>query len=165
MLAIHPINQQHVFDELLERFGNDRDPEITRDDVESLKYLEWSIKETMRLFPMVAIISRQNIAPIDIKGTTIPPGTSLAVNIQRVHRDQKYWGADADIFKPSRFDPKNFNNINQYCYLAFSGGPRHCVGMYTHSTYIFLFLLKKYFAIALCHIPFCSTHKNFKRSY
>lgn len=128
MLAIHPSDQQKVFDELHERFGNDRDPQMTREDVESLKYLDWSIKETMRMFPIVAIISRQNIAPIEIKGTTIPPGTSLAVNIQRVHRDPKYWGADANIFKPSRFQPESFNKLNQYCYLAFSGGPRHCVG-------------------------------------
>lgn len=128
MLAMHPIHQQQVFDELHERFGNDRDPEMTREDVESLHYLEWSIKESMRMFPMVMIISRQNVAPIEIKGTTIPTGTSLAVNIQKVHRDPKYWGADADIFKPCRFDPNSFNKLSQYCYLAFNGGPRHCVG-------------------------------------
>lgn len=128
MLALHPSHQLRVFVEIHKRFGNDRDPEITRDDVESLQYLDWSIKETMRMTPMVSMISRQNNAPIQIKGITIPAGTSLGVNIQRVHRDPKYWGADADIFKPSRFDPKSFNKLNPYCYLAFSGGPRQCVG-------------------------------------
>lgn len=112
-------------------FAGNKDPiEITRDDVENMKYTEMCIKETMRLYPIVAMISRQNDVTLKFHNCEIPPGASLVVNIHWAHRDPKYWGEDANVFKPSRFTKENFAKIHPYAYLAFSGGPRNCVGKF-----------------------------------
>lgn len=48
--------------------------------------------------------------------------------IREVQIDRKYWGDDANNFKPERFYGENLKNINQNAYLPFSKGPRICPG-------------------------------------
>lgn len=128
-MAIYQDHQQKVYDELQTIFPTNDPPQITRENIENMLYTEWCIKETMRLYPIVALISRQNDRSLQLLGKCeIPAGTSIAINIHRIHRDPKYWGADANVFKPNRFERENFEKLHPYCYLPFSGGPRNCLG-------------------------------------
>jgi len=56
-MARHPDIQELVVQELNEVFGND-DRTPTLSDLRRLKYLEQCIKETLRLYPSVPMISR-----------------------------------------------------------------------------------------------------------
>ena len=56
-LARHPDIQELVVQELNEVFGND-DRTPTLSDLRRLKYLEQCIKETLRLYPSVPLMSR-----------------------------------------------------------------------------------------------------------
>lgn len=50
------------------------------------------------------------------------------LNVLTLHRDPKYWGDDAHLFIPERFEPDNFVKIHPYAFVPFSGGPRTCLG-------------------------------------
>ncbi|HKD75326.1 MAG TPA: cytochrome P450, partial [Ktedonobacterales bacterium] len=38
-------------------------------------------------------------------------------------------GGDAQEFKPERFDPAHPQEVPQFAYFPFGGGPRMCIGM------------------------------------
>lgn len=56
MLSRHPEEQQKVYREIQSVIGNKSS--ITIEDLQELKYLECVIKETLRLYPSVPLISR-----------------------------------------------------------------------------------------------------------
>lgn len=41
-----------------------------------------------------------------------------------VQRNKKYWGDDADQFKPERFEPQNFEKVHPYAYIPFTGNKK-----------------------------------------
>ena len=61
------------------------------------------IKETMRLFTVAPILSRKASEEVEIDGFLIPKGTNFLLAIDAMHKDEKYWGKDAHLFKPERF--------------------------------------------------------------
>ena len=54
LLGAHPEHQEKCYAELKDIKG-----EITWDDLSKMTYLEWCIKEALRIFPSVALIGRQ----------------------------------------------------------------------------------------------------------
>jgi cytochrome P450 len=65
----------------------------------------------MRLFPVQPVILRwiadktQSIRDPDTGAAHIlPPGTVVNVNCVALHRNPKYWGPDANEFRPQRWD-------------------------------------------------------------
>jgi cytochrome P450 len=127
MLAMHKDIQKKVIDEI--------DTVLMQDglitDYESaykLTYLETVIKETMRLFPILPLVARETTDEIELDGYVIPEGTIINIFSFGVQRNKKYWGEDAHLFKPSRFEPENIRNVHQYAYIPFTGGQRMCIG-------------------------------------
>lgn len=60
-------------------------------------------------------------------------GQNVAFCIYAMHRRVDLYGADAESFKPERWEDKDFplfqNTLNkQWGYLPFNGGPRVCLG-------------------------------------
>lgn len=129
MLALHQEVQNKVVEEIREVFGSDQDNEITFDDLSKLTYLEMVIKESLRHYPVGPFIARQTTEDFPLSGGVIPKGAIILMNIQKLHKDPKYWGPDADQFNPERFLPEKFDKMHPYTYLAFSGGPRNCIGI------------------------------------
>lgn len=64
MLAIHQAVQEKAFKEVLDIFGNS-DRDITKEDLQNLRYLEMVIKETLRMFPAITLFQRQ--LAVDLK--------------------------------------------------------------------------------------------------
>lgn len=64
-LALHPQIQEEVYAEQEEIFHNE-DREITNDDLNRMELLERVIKETMRVFPTVPLISRNIKGDVDL---------------------------------------------------------------------------------------------------
>jgi cytochrome P450 len=136
MLAMHPNVQQKAYEEVKQFFESCHD-EVTLNDVTNLPYLEIVVKETMRLFPAASMVGRQTTGTVKMgKGTfdnhqsyndrnptgkhEIPPDVLVHVNIFSVHRNPKYWGDDAELFVPERFEAERFSKIHPYAYLPFT---------------------------------------------
>ncbi|MGH8766135.1 MAG: cytochrome P450, partial [Burkholderiales bacterium] len=96
--------------------------------VEQLVLVQQVIKESMRLYPPVPLLSRQCVAPARLRDLDIVPGATIAMPIYAMHRHAKRW-EDPDSFDPTRFAPEREAKIPRYQYLPFGAGPRICIGM------------------------------------
>jgi len=96
--------------------------------IERLVLVQQVLKESMRLYPPVPLLSRQCVAPVRLGGVDILPGATVAVPIYAVHRHARRW-EDPDAFDPARFAPEREAKIPRYQYLPFGAGPRICIGM------------------------------------
>ncbi|KAI5645178.1 cytochrome p450 domain-containing protein [Phthorimaea operculella] len=125
MLARHAQTQEKVYEELQEVFG-DSDRPLVPEDLQSLKYLDIVIKESIRLYPPSVTVLRRATKDLELPtGETVLEGCGIMVNIWAVHRNPEYWGADADEFRPERFlEPLK----HPAQYMPFSVGPRNCPG-------------------------------------
>jgi len=127
MLAMHPEVQRKAVVELKEVFGS-ADARIDYDSMNNLIYLDMVIKETMRLFPVLPLSARKTSDEIQIGEFTIPANATVVVDAISVQRSKKFWGEDADLFRPERFEPESFEKIHSYAFIPFAGGLRLCIG-------------------------------------
>ncbi|XP_071647081.1 cytochrome P450 4C1-like isoform X2 [Temnothorax longispinosus] len=95
--------------------------------LQDLSYLERCIKEALRLYPSVYMLSRITAEDVKLQSYLVPAGTFLHLNIYGVHRDPNFW-SNPEVFDPNRFLPEKIRNRHPYSYLPFSAGPRNCIG-------------------------------------
>jgi cytochrome P450 len=100
---------------------------IRYEDVAGLRYLNWSLKEALRLYPPAsALISRRILREVTLGDWHIPKSAMVRVTPWLVHRDAR-WFAD-----PTRFMPERFNEDtplpNRNSFIPFGTGPRVCIG-------------------------------------
>ncbi|MBZ9777887.1 cytochrome P450 [Psychroflexus sp. CAK8W] len=88
------------------------------------KYTQHVIEESMRLFPPVYFIDRQNIEDDSFKGFEIPKNTTLLFSVHQIHRNAKNWDNPTD-FNPDRF--AKTRSVTDF-YIPFGAGPRKCIG-------------------------------------
>lgn len=127
MLAQHKDTQQRLYEELMEFVPmGDLSPDQCRD----LLFLDCVIKETLRLFPTLPLMTREVSQPITLSGgRQIPTGTQVMVSAIAMQRSKKYWGETANQFKPERFLPENVPGNSSNIFIPFAGGVRTCIGM------------------------------------
>jgi cytochrome P450 len=106
---------------------------VTEADIQarSLPYLKLFIKETLRMHPAVPLlVPRESIDSCEIEGYMIPARSRVIVNVWAIGRDKKYWGGDADEFKPERFMDSTIDFMgSSYEFLPFGAGRRICPGI------------------------------------
>ena len=127
LLGLYPEIQLRIQEELDAVFGDERDRDITFDDMKHMEYLECVIKESLRLFPSVPFIGREMNEDVKVGEYVIPKGTNVFMLIESLHLDKEIY-PDPIHFKPERFLDNNTSNINAYTYVPFSAGPRSCIG-------------------------------------
>ena len=93
----------------------------------NLNYLECVIKESLRLYPPVALYGRILEEDTIMGGESIPKGTNMMVATYGLHMDEKYW-TKPEEFIPDRFMEDEFLKRHPFQYLPFSAGPRNCIG-------------------------------------
>ena len=105
--------------------GVAHDRAITPEDLPRLEYLDATIKEVLRMRPVIPTVARKLTAPMKIREWTIPAGVLLAPAINMIHWNEAYY-PEAERFKPERFLGKK---TDPYTYFPFGGGTRRCIGM------------------------------------
>jgi cytochrome P450 len=96
--------------------------------IEQLVLVQQVVKESMRLYPPVPLLSRQCVAPARLEGVDVRPGATVVMPIYAMHRHASRW-EDPDSFDPTRFAPEREAKMPRYQYLPFGAGPRICIGM------------------------------------
>lgn len=132
-IAKYPLVQERLRTEISETLGA-RFP--TYEDVKNMKYLNWVIKEVLRVYPPVPqnlrVANKDTILPVgggpDGRSPVfIPKGHECSFSSFSLHRRRDLWGDDALEFKPERWEKER----PTWNYIPFSGGPRICLGQYT----------------------------------
>ncbi|XP_065769702.1 cytochrome P450 4A24-like isoform X2 [Muntiacus reevesi] len=97
-----------------------------RDHLDQMPYTTMCIKEALRLYPPVPVISRELSKPITFPdGRSLPAGISVSLSFYGLHHNPKVW-PNPEVFDPTRFAPGSTRH--SHAFLPFSGGPRNCIG-------------------------------------
>ncbi|NXP01108.1 CP3A9 protein, partial [Certhia brachydactyla] len=145
-LALHPDVQEKVLQEIDTVLPN-KAP-LTYEALTKLEYLDMTVNETLRMYPLGGRIERACKRDVEINGVTIPKGVVVTIPPYVLHRDPEYW-PNPDEFRPERFCKENKESIDPYTYLPFGAGPRNCIGMR-----FALLILKVAIASLLQHFTF-----------
>lgn len=102
------------------------DGQLEWEQLSNLHYLDWCIREAMRLVPPAGgIVRTANGDQLLQNRWRVPANTMCMVGIMAVHYDKKLWGEDAHQFRPERW--KN-GPPHKYAFIPFAVGPRACTG-------------------------------------
>eukprot|EP00271_Cylindrocystis_brebissonii_P015793 TRINITY_DN3880_c0_g1_i1.p1 TRINITY_DN3880_c0_g1~~TRINITY_DN3880_c0_g1_i1.p1 ORF type:complete len:377 (+),score=63.17 TRINITY_DN3880_c0_g1_i1:503-1633(+) len=94
-----------------------------------LKLVTKILNETLRLYPPAAAISRACLVSTKVDDNlTIPKGCDVVVPITFIHRLEAFWGSDAHVFNPERFNEGENKAARQIAFIPFGSGPRNCIG-------------------------------------
>jgi cytochrome P450 len=125
LLAREPVWQERIRAEVTTVAGA---APITAAHLERLVVTGQVVKEAMRLFPPVAIMSRQATRETAIGDLTLPKGAVLVFPIYALHRHQRLW-KNPEQFNPNNFAPEAARTHHRAQFMPFGFGPRLCIGM------------------------------------
>jgi len=157
-LSRHPEAYAKLRSEVLARLGTDQTPNW--EDLRSMKWLQYTINEVLRLYPIVPF----NVRTAN-KDTTLPRGggkdgtepvaisknTAVAYSALCMQRRKDLFGYDVDEFRPERWE-RGFPPA--WHYIPFNGGPRICLGQQfalTEMQYAVTRMVQRYDSIKDCN--------------
>ncbi|MFC9948820.1 cytochrome P450 [Streptomyces pratensis] len=111
--------------EELDRVLGDREPGI--DDYARLTYAQAVVKETLRLYPTIWLVTGIAKEGARLGGVPMPEGTRVWSSQWATHRDER-WFPEPEAFRPERWDAEDGDEIPEYAWYPFGGGPRVCLG-------------------------------------
>jgi cytochrome P450 len=88
------------------------------------EYLDATVKEALRIRPVIVDAARKLTSPLEIGGYELPTGTYVMAAIAALHFRE-------DLFRePHEFRPERFieEDADSYTWIPFGGGVRRCIG-------------------------------------
>jgi cytochrome P450 len=132
-------------------------PALEYDDLDNMVGLELVFKESLRMNPSVAMMTRRTVRECEIDGVRIPANTVLYLPPAFNHYDSRYW-SNPEKFDPERFSPERQEEKNHsFCYTPFGGGAHKCIGMHFANMqakcFMHQFLLKYRYSVPANYNP------------
>jgi cytochrome P450 len=102
---------------------------LTRDfsSVSKLRICRDVFRETLRLYPPVPMMVRQNTCPEKFRERDVKVGSQIVLSPWHLHRHERLWD-NPDGFDPARFGTENGKTCMREAYMPFSSGSRVCTG-------------------------------------
>lgn len=129
LLAIYPEIQEKVFEEI-RSVVLDQNRDVNAEDLKNMPYVDAFVKESLRFFPVVPVLTRILKKDQRLDDVIIPKGTEYILDLWNMHRNCRNWKYDATKFNPENFFPENAVPRHPYSYIPFSAGPRNCIGKF-----------------------------------
>lgn len=119
-ILLHPDVYHRLREEIDAAGGVDASPE----KIAALPYLDATVKEVLRVRPVVPAVGRYLQRPMTIGGFDFPAGAAVGACIWLAHRNPDVY-PDPEAFKPERFLDVPTDPVT---WLPFGGGIRRCIG-------------------------------------
>uniref|UniRef100_A0AAR2IXV3 Cytochrome P450, family 4, subfamily F, polypeptide 3 n=1 Tax=Pygocentrus nattereri TaxID=42514 RepID=A0AAR2IXV3_PYGNA len=127
-LAMHQEYQERCRSEINAVLSNRDTEDITWDDLSNLPFTTMCIKESLRLHPPAATVTRYYSQDMSVPGgRIIPQGNICLISVYGTHHNPELW-PNPEVYDPMRFDPENSKQRSSYAFIPFSAGPRNCIG-------------------------------------
>ncbi|XP_037876492.1 cytochrome P450 4c21 [Bombyx mori] len=126
VLGSYPEIQDKVYQEVASVCGVS-DTDVEKHQHPRLVYTEAVLKETLRLYPTVAVVLRKPENEIKLKNYTIPANSNCVLGIYGLNR-HPVWGPDAHTFRPERWLEPGGVPDDPNAFAGFSVGKRNCIG-------------------------------------
>ncbi|CAF3587341.1 unnamed protein product [Rotaria sp. Silwood1] len=122
VLAKEPLVQKKLQDEI----DNYDENKNEYDQVHNMIYLDWFIREVLRMFPGAPqAMTRECNTTTVVCGHTIDEGSVIQPDVLSIHYDPDLWGPeDPNIFLPERHSTPR----HPAAFIPFGLGPRNCIG-------------------------------------
>ncbi|MDP2082901.1 MAG: cytochrome P450 [Pseudotabrizicola sp.] len=122
LLATHPEAQARVAAEAATLPDHPDFAALSR-----LKFTRDVFRETLRLYPPVPMMVRENTWPETFRDRPITPGAQIVLSPWHLHRHERLW-TNPDGFDPDRWTREDNKTSARDAYMPFSAGPRVCTG-------------------------------------
>lgn len=120
LLACNPDAEAELLQEVRSTLGG-RLPNAA--DLDNLPYAEMVIRETLRLYPPVWVITRQATREAQVGKYFVPSGSAIFVSPYALHHNPKQF-INPEAFMPERFSAGYEKRLNRYSYMPFGAGVR-----------------------------------------
>ena len=102
-----------------------------REAVEAMELTLACLKESLRKYSVVPVITRNLVDDDELCGHKIPAGSWIIMHVQKLHHHYR----DPLAWDPARFLPGGEydqfpEELRPYTFMAFIQGPRNCLGQY-----------------------------------
>lgn len=99
----------------------------TFSDISGMKFIRDVFRETLRLYPPVPMMVRQNRKAEMFRKRAIRPGAQIVLSPWHQQRHERLW-SEPDRFDPSRWATEEGRRCGREAYMPFSAGARVCPG-------------------------------------
>jgi cytochrome P450 len=130
-LSRHPVQRKQVIAEAERVFGPSGHNTASRSDADGMVYTLAVLKEALRRYSVVPVVTRSLKEDDQLAGKLVPAGTMVVCHLQGIHNQWQ----EPTKFKPERFMPggeyEQFDeSVRTYMFVPFIQGPRNCLGQH-----------------------------------
>ena len=128
-LIKHPAVLKRAYAEVDAVFGADLDSPPTLAQVGRLPYIRQVLNEALRLYPTAPAFTVMPLEDTLLAGVyPLKAGQPIMILIGGLHRDEKVWGDNPELFDPERFSPEVAAKRLPNAFKPFGNGQRACIG-------------------------------------